>query len=55
MKKSQTVNEQQWLACGYCSLAFSSQEEYQMHAAKNHSERTLRLPNRIAQQTEEFD
>jgi hypothetical protein len=55
MKKSQIVTEQQWLACGYCSLAFSSLEEYQIHATKNHNGRKLRLPNRIAQQTEEFN
>jgi hypothetical protein len=55
MTKTEIVTEQQWLACSYCSLALSSTEEYQIHATKHHGGRKIRLPNRIAQQTEEFD
>jgi hypothetical protein len=46
-------NKGQWLACSYCSLAFSSEEQYYIHARNQHAGRNKKLPDRIAQLSEE--
>jgi hypothetical protein len=54
MKESIKVEKKgQWLACSYCSLAFSSEEQYYMHARNEHARRKEKLPDRIAQLSEE--
>jgi hypothetical protein len=37
-------NEEQWVACSYCHLAFSNEAEFNIHAKNNHSDRKGRNP-----------
>jgi hypothetical protein len=54
MKESIKVAKKgQWLACSYCNLAFSSEEQYYIHTRNQHAGRNKKLPDRIAQLSEE--
>jgi hypothetical protein len=48
VKSINIQNEEQWLACSSCHLAFSSEAEFLIHSENDHPERKSNTATKIS-------